>query len=199
MFKQMFKMSLLALVCAVLVSCGGSKRTVAVVVDQVTYEKIATEVDAYVAAITNSSREGVLVVDKWFNPDSIKAELFNMYKNNNLEGAVFIGDIPIPMIRDAQHLTTAFKMDQKRRMDWSSVPSDRFYDDDPDSYKEWMKMGVLGVEMESAALYSVAARLGKKALTVLTVSDILETGEKLSSEERQTSFDDMVLLALNLA
>ena len=125
----MFKMSLLALVCAVLVSCGGSKRTVAVVVDQVTYEKIATEVDAYVAAITNSSREGVLVVDKWFNPDSIKAELFNMYKNNNLEGAVFIGDIPIPMIRDAQHLTTAFKMDQKRRMDWSSVPSDRFYDD----------------------------------------------------------------------
>ena len=79
------------------------------------------------------------------------------------------------------------------------LSSDRFYDDDPDSYKKWMKMGVLGVEMESAALYSVAARLGKKALTVLTVSDILETGEKLSSEERQTSFDDMVLLSLNLA
>ena len=79
------------------------------------------------------------------------------------------------------------------------LSSDRFYDDDPDSYKKWMKMGVLGVEMESAALYSVAARLGKRALTVLTVSDILETGEKLSSEERQTSFDDMVLLALNLA
>ena len=129
MFKKMIKMGLLALVCAVFASCGSSKRTVAVVVDQVTYEKIATEVDAYVAAITNSSREGVLVVDKWFNPDSIKAELFSMYKNNNLEGAVFIGDIPIPMVRDAQHMTTAFKMDQKRRMDWSSVPSDRFYDD----------------------------------------------------------------------
>lgn len=125
----MIKMGLLALVCAIVASCGSSKRTVAVVVDQVTYEKIATEVDAYVAAITNSSREGVLVVDKWFNPDSIKAELFSMYKNNNLEGAVFIGDIPIPMVRDAQHMTTAFKMDQKRRMDWSSVPSDRFYDD----------------------------------------------------------------------
>ncbi|MBR4882565.1 MAG: hypothetical protein IKU18_01670, partial [Bacteroidales bacterium] len=129
MFKKMIKMGLLALVCAVMASCGSSKRTVAVVVDQVTYEKIATEVDAYVAAITNSSREGVLVVDKWFNPDSIRAELFSMYKNNNLEGAVFIGDIPIPMVRDAQHMTTAFKMDQKRRMDWSSVPSDRFYDD----------------------------------------------------------------------
>ena len=60
-------------------------------------------------------------------------------------------------------------------------------------------MGILGVEMESAALYSVAARLGKKALTGLTVSDLFETGERLSAEERQTSFNDMVLLALGLA
>ena len=79
------------------------------------------------------------------------------------------------------------------------LSSDRFYDDDPDSYKKWAKMGILGVEMESAALYSVAARLGKKALTVLTVSDLFETGERLSAEERQTSFNDMVLLALGLA
>ena len=79
------------------------------------------------------------------------------------------------------------------------LSSDRFYDDDPDSYKKWAKMGILGVEMESAALYSVAARLGKKALTVLTVSDLFETGERLSAEERQTSFNDMVLLALVLA
>jgi len=79
------------------------------------------------------------------------------------------------------------------------LSSDRFYDDDPDSYKKWAKMGILGVEMESAALYSVAARLGKRALTVLTVSDLFETGERLSAEERQTSFNDMVLLALGLA
>ena len=79
------------------------------------------------------------------------------------------------------------------------LSSDRFYDDDPDAYKKWAKMGVLGVEMESAALYSVAARLGKKALTILTVSDVFETGDRLSSEDRQTSFDDMVTLALSLA
>ena len=103
--------------------------TFAVVVDEKTYEKIPQQVDAYVAATGNSYRKGVLVVDKWFNPDSIKAHLYNMYKNQNLEGAVFIGDIPIPMLRDAQHFTTAFKMNQKMNIKDSSVPSDRFYDD----------------------------------------------------------------------
>lgn len=103
--------------------------TVAVVVDQKTYEKIPQQIDAYVASMDNSYRKGVLVVDKWFNPDSIKAQLFNMYNENNLEGAVFVGDIPVPMLRDAQHFTTAFKMNQKMAMQRSSVPSDRFYDD----------------------------------------------------------------------
>lgn len=103
--------------------------TVAVVVDEKTYAKIPQEVDSYVESVGNSFRKGVLVVDKWFNPDSIRACLYNMYKNNNLEGAVFIGDIPVPMVRDAQHFTTAFKMNQKQDMKDSSVPSDRFYDD----------------------------------------------------------------------
>ncbi len=129
MLKKLICKTFIALFCLALVSCGGQKRSVAIVVDETTYGKIGAEVDAYVAAVSNENREGVLVIDKWFNPDSIKAVLFDMYQNNNLEGAVFIGDIPIAMIRDAQHMTTAFKMDQKRRMDWSSVPSDRFYDD----------------------------------------------------------------------
>ena len=129
MLKKLICKTFIALFCLALVSCGGQKRSVAIVVDETTYGKIGAEVDAYVAAVSNENREGVLVIDKWFNPDSIKAVLFDMYQNNNLEGAVFIGDIPIAMIRDAQHMTTAIKMDQKRRMDWSSVPSDRFYDD----------------------------------------------------------------------
>lgn len=127
--KKIICKSFYALLALVMVSCGGEKRSVAIVVDQTTYGKIAAEVDAYVASVADENRTGVLVVDKWANPDSIKAVLFEMYQNNNLEGAVFIGDIPIPMVRDAQHMTTAFKMDQNRRMDWSSVPSDRFYDD----------------------------------------------------------------------
>jgi hypothetical protein len=55
--------------------------------------------------------------------------LKGLYDSGNLEGAILIGNVPIPMIRDAQHLTTAFKMDQKRDRRMSSVPSDRFYDD----------------------------------------------------------------------
>lgn len=98
-------------------------------------------------------------------------------------------------------LKKAAETAEKEKMNYtvgSVLTSDRFYNDDPDSYKKWAKMGIMGVEMETAALYSVAARLGKKALSILTVSDNLETGEELSSEERQTSFDDMVILALEL-
>lgn len=98
-------------------------------------------------------------------------------------------------------LKKAAETAEKEKMNYtvgSVLTSDRFYNDDPDSYKKWAKMGILGVEMETAALYSVAARLGKKALSILTVSDNLETGKELSAEERQTSFDDMVILALEL-
>lgn len=65
--------------------------------------------------------------------------------------------------------------------------------------KAWAKMGVLGVEMEAAALYAVAARSGKNALAVCTVSDHLVTGESLSSELRQKSFTEMIELALETA
>jgi purine-nucleoside phosphorylase len=58
-------------------------------------------------------------------------------------------------------------------------------------------MGVLAVEMEAAGLYGVAAQLGARALAVLTVSDQIVTGEKASSEERQTGFDAMVRVALD--
>ena len=60
-------------------------------------------------------------------------------------------------------------------------------------------MGVLAVEMEAAALYMNAARAGKQALTICTVSDHLLTGEALSSEERQNSFTQMITLALETA
>lgn len=65
--------------------------------------------------------------------------------------------------------------------------------------KAWSKMGVLGVEMEAAALYAVAARSGKRALAVCTVSDHLASGESLPAIERETSFCDMMILALETA
>ena len=58
------------------------------------------------------------------------------------------------------------------------------------------RMGVLAIEMEAAGLYGVAAEFGARALTIATVSDHIRTGEETSAEERQTSFDDMILLAL---
>ena len=77
------------------------------------------------------------------------------------------------------------------------LSSDTFYSDDTSS--DWGKMGVLAVEMEAAALYMNAARLGKRALAICTVSDHLLTGEATSSEERQLSFTEMMTLALETA
>lgn len=77
--------------------------------------------------------------------------------------------------------------------------SDEFYADDFESYKKWSKFGVLCVEMESAGLYTVAAKHKAKALTILTISDSLVTGERTTSKERETTFKDMVEIALELA
>ncbi|MBE5762000.1 MAG: purine-nucleoside phosphorylase [Clostridiales bacterium] len=79
------------------------------------------------------------------------------------------------------------------------LSSDTFYCDDASRDKDWQKMGVLAVEMEAAALYMNAARFGKKALAVLTVSDHILTGEALNAEDRQNSFHDMLKLSLETA
>ncbi len=75
------------------------------------------------------------------------------------------------------------------------LTSDTFYDDAA-SLAEWKKLGVLAVEMESAALYFNAARLGKKALCICTISDCPFTGEECTADERETTFNDMVKIAL---
>lgn len=77
--------------------------------------------------------------------------------------------------------------------------SDAFYNDDPDVTEKWSRLGVLAVEMECAALYTVAAREEKRALGILTISDHLLTGEATSAEERQVSFNDMITLSLETA
>ena len=75
--------------------------------------------------------------------------------------------------------------------------SDTFYDDAA-SLAQWQKMGVLATEMEAAALYMNAARAGKKALCMLTISDHLYKDEKLSARERQLGFDNMIQIALDM-
>ncbi|PKV48315.1 purine-nucleoside phosphorylase [Aquimarina sp. MAR_2010_214] len=76
------------------------------------------------------------------------------------------------------------------------LSSDEFYEDNPDSYKRWAEFGVLCVEMETAGLYTIAAKYNVKALAILTISDSLVTGEKASSEERATTFSKMIEIAL---
>lgn len=77
--------------------------------------------------------------------------------------------------------------------------SDTFYDERPDLNEELVRHGILGVEMEAAELYTLAARYKCRALAVLTVSDHLGTGEALPSEDREKSFGDMVEIALTAA
>ena len=77
------------------------------------------------------------------------------------------------------------------------LSSDVFYSDNPQSDK-WMKMGVLAVEMEASALYMNAARAGRRALVINTISDHILTGEVTTSEQRRTTFTKMMEVALSL-
>jgi hypothetical protein len=107
---------------------GGS--SFAIIVDRTTYDRIGDAVNAYRASIEHDGLPAYVVVHAWESPDQVRSVLMHLRNNRPmLEGAVFVGDIPVPMIRDAQHMTTAFKLDQSRAWERSSVPSDRYYDD----------------------------------------------------------------------
>jgi purine-nucleoside phosphorylase len=81
----------------------------------------------------------------------------------------------------------------------SVLATDAFYPEDPDGWRRWQRLGTLAVDMEAIALYGNAARLGREALVLLTVSDSLVTGEMLSAQERQETFTDMMEVALDVA
>ncbi len=76
--------------------------------------------------------------------------------------------------------------------------SDTFYDDVEHRWEKWIKHGVLGVEMETSVLYTLAARYGIKALSILTVSDNIITGKSSSAKEREQSYMDMMRLAFEI-
>lgn len=98
-------------------------------------------------------------------------------------------------------LKKAVDVAEERKLDYTVgniLSNDLFYDDAARTM-DWQKMGVLAVEMESAALYMNAARTGKNALCICTISDSLVTGEALDAEERQNTFTQMMELALEIA
>jgi len=75
--------------------------------------------------------------------------------------------------------------------------ADLFYTPDTDMFDTLAKYNVLGVEMEAAGMYPIAAEHGAEALAICTVSDDIRTGEALSSDERATTFDEMIVVALD--
>jgi len=107
------------------------KTSFAIFVDSSTFHKVKDAILMYKNSIEKDGLPTYILIDNWESPDEIKKEIINLYNSAmRLEGVVLIGDIPIPMIRGGQHLTSAFKMDELRfSWDKSSVPSDRFYDD----------------------------------------------------------------------
>lgn len=90
------------------------------------------------------------------------------------------------------------KQQNKRVIVGNILSSDTFYSDYDADNDTWKKMGVIAIEMEAAALYMNAARLGKKALCILTISDHIYLDENLTAQERQSGFTDMMELALEI-
>ena len=78
------------------------------------------------------------------------------------------------------------------------LASEIFYNDDPEAWKSWQKMGVLAVEMEASALYMNAARSGNEALCICTISDSLVTHEETTAEQREKTFTDMMEIAFEI-
>jgi purine-nucleoside phosphorylase len=81
----------------------------------------------------------------------------------------------------------------------SVVSSDMFYTEEPDEWKRWAKFGCIAVEMECAELYTLAAKYGREALAILTISDNMVTHAVTSAEDRQKSFTQMMEVALHTA
>lgn len=105
-------------------------------------------------------------------------------------------------IADYKLLSAAIKASEDAKTSFhvgNVLSSDTFYDAQSDANDKWMKMGVMAVEMEAAALYMNAAYLGKRALAILTISDSIVTGEATTAEERQNSFTQMMQIALDTA
>ncbi|MEU6078004.1 purine-nucleoside phosphorylase [Micromonospora sp. NPDC047074] len=120
--------------------------------------------------------------------------------DSNMNRMRFDGLIDYAPVADFGLLRTSVEVAERRGIAMRVGPilaADAFYTDRPDLYDALADYGVLAVEMESAALYTIAARFKARALTVLTVSDHIKTGEKTTSEEREQTFSQMVEIALD--
>lgn len=119
----------------------------------------------------------------------------NLNKNRFL-GGDFAPTASFTLFNKAVQIAESLKIKIKAG---NVLSSDTFYTDDPNEWKHWAKFGVLCVEMESAGLYTTCAKYNVNALCLLTISDSLVTGEETTAEERETTFKEMISIALHLA
>ncbi len=120
--------------------------------------------------------------------------------DSNMNRVRFDGLVDYAPVADFGLLRTSVEVAERRGVTMRVGPvlaADAFYTDRPDLYDSLAEYGVLAVEMESAALYTIAARFKARALTVLTVSDHIRTGEQTTSQEREQTFSQMVEIALD--
>ena len=116
--------------------------------------------------------------------------------NRRFKGASFAPTVNFDLL--SKVLKTAEEKNIKIKAG-NILTSDEFYNDDPSYFKKWTEFGVLAVEMETAALYTLASKYKAKALSILTISDSLVSPEITSSEEREKTFNEMIELALETA
>ena len=116
--------------------------------------------------------------------------------NRRFKGASFAPTVNFDLL--SKVLKTAEEKNIKIKAG-NILTSDEFYNDDPSYFKKWAEFGVLAVEMETAALYTLASKYKAKALSILTISDSLVSPEITSSEEREKTFNEMIELALETA
>jgi len=110
----------------------------------------------------------------------------------------FNGQVNFAPICNFELMQSAYTVAKERKLSvhvGNVLSSDRFYNEELDKQK-LADYGVLAVEMEAAGLYLLAAKYNRKALALLTISDHILTGEETTAEERETTFDDMMLVAL---
>jgi len=114
---------------------------------------------------------------------------------NRFGGSDFAPTADFDLLLKAYHAAKELNIEIKAG---NILSADEFYEDNIDYYKKWAEYGVLCVEMEAAALYTIAAKYKVKALSIATISDSLVTKESTTSLERQNSMNDMVQIALRM-
>ena len=106
------KLTAIVLIALATTFVAQAQNSFAIIVDSETYNHCKNEIEAYRESVTKSGLNAFILENDWDSPDEIRDTLFHYYNKKNLEGTVFVGDIPIAMIRKGQHFTSAFKMNE---------------------------------------------------------------------------------------